>query len=296
MKNIVGLVMTLAVGVIMIGTLLAPVVSSMTPETLVYHNEGSYFAAPDGENHTIVFSENYATVDGVQVEYPVGFGTGNNRNATVIIGENWMFRLDSNMLRLVIAGPNDSFVNMGAVTSDITVTISGDTLTYTYNNVDTTLTDLKYYLASDGDMVLCYNPYITEDSLIVGGIRNNNNAATADFFEIVTGTVADGFTSTVCRAYIFTASPTTGSATTTETAVTDSITTNLLQLTKITQNVTFWNDATAEITLTYVLAPAEVVYDNPNYVNSAVSAILPVITIITIISLVAITARSLNRD
>lgn len=297
MKNIVGLMVALVVGVLMVGTLLAPTVSSMTPATLTYENEGSFFATPDDGNHIIVFSEEYATVDGVEVEYPVGFGTGNARNATVILGDNWMFRLDSNMLRLVIAGPENSFINMGAIASDITVTISGDSLTYTYNNVETTLDNLKYYLSSEGEMVLCYNPYVTEDSLIIGGIRNNNNTANADIFETVSGTVADGFTAEICRVLIYDATPQTGTVTTTDWEInTSEITTNLLQLDSINQDLKFWTDATATVTLTYLLAPSVVVYDNPNYIGSLAAPVLSAVIVVLIVAFVTVAARGINRD
>lgn len=282
----IGKVVGITVALICVAVILSPIIAEYATETKTVTNDGAYFAEPDENNHTIVFKEGYATVDDVDVEYPVGYGTGNAGNATVILGSNWMFRLDSGLLRLILAGPEQSFVNFGYVTDEVTVTISGTDLTYTYNDTEVTLNNVEYYLAEEGDMVLCYNPYITEDSLLVGGIRNNSNTASADCFEIVKGTVADGFTATNCRSYISTASPTTGDFTSTATATTDTVDGDLLKLTKISQDLTFWDESTATFTITYLLAPSEITYDNPEFLGAGIASILLAIPVMMIVAVV----------
>ena len=276
-----------AIGILVFAALLVPVVDSSTAETLTVKNEGAYFATPDEEEHTLIFGVEQVTVDGETVAYPVGFGTGNARNATVMIGSDWMFRLDSNMLRLLVAGPSQDFKVLGNVNqSEIEITISGDTVTYIQDDVEKTLEGLRYYLAPAGDMVLCYNPYIKEDTLIIGGIRNNSNTASADVFEIVEGSVNDGFTATNCRSYIATSTPTTGLFTSEFDVDTTTVTTNLLKLTSINQTATFWNNATADITISYLLAPEKITYDNPDYIgdnNAAVLGMLPLIVLVSLI-------------
>ena len=286
-NDLIKLVVGVIVGALMLSAILTPMIHASTDETITIKNEGAYFTTPDEGDHTLVFGFEQVTVDGVTVPYPIGFGTGSARNATAIIGTDWMFRLDSNMLRLLIAGPSQDFKVLGNVRdSEITLTISGDSLTYTLNDVENTLDGVRYYLAPAGDMVLCYNPYIKEDTQIIGGIRNNSNTAGADVFEIVEGSVQDGFTATTCRTYISTSTPTTGTFTSEFDVDTTTVTTNLLKLTSINQTATFWNDATADITISYLLAPAEIEYNNPDYVGDNIAQILGVIPILVTVGLI----------
>lgn len=287
MNKLIGTTLGIAISIIVLASILMPVMTEYTDATRTVTNTGSFFAEPDGEEHTLVFSVDGATVDDVAVAYPEGYGTGNQTNATVILGEDWMVRLDMGLARVVTAGPSQTYTNLGYVADgDITFTISGTTLSYTYNNTTITKDNVTYYLAPAGDMVLCYNPYILSDSQLIGGIRNNSNTANADVFEIVSGTVDDGFTAVNCRAFITAASPTTGDYTSTFTTATETVDGDLLKLTSITQNLTFWNDGTATFTLTYLMAPATITYDNPDYLGTENASLLKVIPILMIIAMV----------
>lgn len=288
-------IIAILIAIIVTCIVLIPIINTLSDETVTVKNEGSYFATPDEGDHTLVFGVEQVTVDGVTIPYPVGFGTGSARNATVIVGTDWMFRLDTNMLRLFVAGPAQDFKALGNVRdSEITLTISGDSLTYTLNDVENTLNGVRYYLAPAGDMVLCYNPYIKEDTQIIGGIRNNSNTAGADVFEIVEGSVADGFTATNCRSYISTSTPTTGSFTSEFTVNTTTVTTNLLKLTSINQTATFWNDATADITISYLLAPAEIEYNNPDNIGGIAGTILAILPVFIVLALLIVIVDTLG--
>lgn len=297
MKNgLIGIIIGVLCAIVIIGTIAVPYINNVTAETLTIENEGSYFAEPDGNDHTLVFKNGYVTVDGVDVDYPEGFGTGGGRNATVVIGDDWMLRLDSGLLRLAVVGPDNAWVVLGNLNTDtVTVSISGSTLTYTYNNAEYTRDNTQYYLSDSGDMVMCYNPYILDDSLLIGGIRASTSVG--DVFEIVTGDIADGFTAVSCRV-LTTSTPSTGDVTSSEFTInTSSIVTNLLKLDSIVQEATLYTSDVATITITYLLAPAEIVYDNPEYIgdSSVLMGIIPVIMIIAILASF-IYAALRNRD
>lgn len=299
-KNLLTLAITLTVGIILAGSLLMPVLNDYSDETKTINNIGSYFATPDGEDHTLVFTkEGYATVDGVNVEYPEGFGTGNQKNATVMVGTDWMLRLENGYARLISAGPSNNYAQENIGDSGITATISGTTVTVTISGSTKTLTDLKYYLAPEGDWVLCYNPYIKADSPLFGGIRgqgNNSDNNSYDCFEVISGDVTNGFEAEECRVVIFTSPSTFSSINATYEINTETVTTDLLKLNSIVQGITFDDDSTATVTISYLLAPKTITYTNPNDLHQ--DALLSAIPIMVIIALVVMAAGALylKRD
>lgn len=298
-KNLLTLIITLVVGIILAGSLLMPVLSSYSDDTKTIENEGSFFATPDGENHTITFTnQDYATVDGVNVEYPEGFGTGTQKNATVMVGNDWMLRLENGYARLIVAGPNNSYFRENLGTDGLTATISGTTVSIAIASSEKTLTDLQYYLAPEGDWVLCYNPYIKADTPLFGGIwgrGTNSDNRIYDCFEVISGDITNGFDFEPCRSIIFDPD-TLVTVESTYKISTETVATDLLKLNTITQNITFSDDSTATIVISYLLAPATITYTNPDDLNQ--DALLSAIPIMVIVALVAMAAGALylKRD
>lgn len=301
-KNVLSGIVSLTVVVICVAVIMMPVLADYTSTTRTYTNEGSYFIAPDGEDHTIVFGADAATVDGTTVEYPEGFGTGTSKSTTVAFGEDWVLRLVNGYTRLQLAGPPHAYDAESLSSDGITASITGTTLDVTINSTDYTLTDCQYYLAAEGEHVLCYNPYVKEDTQIVGGIYatgNTSDDVRYDLFEVVSGTIADGFTASVCRAAIFTSPSTTGNITSTFETNTETVSSDLLKVNSIVQDVTFVDDSTAEVTLTYLIVPETITYTNAEYLGSGNSALLSAIPVLVIVSLVIAAVGMLvvrNRD
>lgn len=301
--KIIALIVGLVTGILLITGIVSPLVATGTAEEITKENTGSYYTTPDEDDHTLIFTnQDYAVVDGVNVDYPEGFGTGNQKNVTVMIGTDWMLRLDNGYARLIAAGPNNGYAQENISSSGLEVTISGSDVTFTISGSTKNLTGLQYYLAPEGDWVLCYNPYIKEDTTLIGGIRgsgNNSNNIGYDIFEVVTGSVADGFEATNCRAILFTSPSTFPTITSVFEANTAEVVTDLLKLTSITQDVTFDDESTATITISYLLAPKTIVYDNPAYVgagNMALLAVLPIIALIVLIAYAAYSIRGREFD
>ena len=293
-KKLLTLIITLVVGIILAGSLLMPVLSSYSDDTKTIENEGSFFATPDGENHTITFTDqNYATVDGVNVEYPEGFGTGIQKNATVMVGNDWMLRLENGYARLIAAGPNNVF-SQENLADGLTATISGTTASITIEDKEKTLTDLQYYLAPEGDWVLCYNPYIKADTPLFGGIRGqgtNSDGQRYDCFEVISGNVTNGFDEETCRGAIFTTPTSFVTVDATYDISTETVATDLLKLNTITQNVTFSDNSTATVVISYLLAPATITYTNPDDLNQ--DALLSAIPIMVIVALLILAVRAI---
>lgn len=281
------------VGILLLTALVIPVLSFSTDETTIRTNTGSYFTTADEGEHTIVFSADSISFDGATFDYPIGFGEGSARNATLMIGEDWILRADNNMKRLVISGPPQDFDNLGNLSSgDITATISGTDVTFTMADSSTeTRTGLEYVIADKGDYVMTYNPYIVEDTPIIAGIRSQTATPNTDVFEIIEGSVGDieNMTYTTCRAYVPDNTPTTGVITaSTFTADTTEITTNLLKLDKITQVASLFSGDDITITITYVIVPVEIEYENPSYVGNQNATILNLIPLLITIGLILV--------
>ena len=294
-KNLLTLIITLVVGIILAGSLLMPVINSYSDDTKTIENEGSFFATPDGENHTITFTDqNYATVDGVNVEYPEGFGTGIQKNATVMVGNDWMLRLENGYARLIAAGPNNLYSQEDLGTDGLTATISGTTVSITIEDKEKTLTDLQYYLAPEGDWVLCYNPYIKADTPLFGGIRGqgtNSDGQRYDCFEVISGNVTNGFDEETCRAALFTTPVSFPTVDATYDISTETVATDLLKLNTITQNVTFSDNSTATVVISYLIAPATITYTSPADIN--MDALLSAIPIMVIVALLILAVRAI---
>lgn len=295
-KNLLTLIITLVVGIILAGSLLMPVINSYSDDTKTIENEGSFFATPDGEDHTIIFTnQDYATVDGVNVEYPEGFGTGTQKNATVMVGNDWMLVLENGYALLVIAGPNNSYSQEDLGTDGLTATISGTTVSITIASREKTLTDLQYYLAPEGDWVLCYNPYIKADTPLFGGIfgrGTNSDNHGYHCYEVISGDITSGFDFEICRSIIFKNPDTLVKVeNSTYEISTETVATDLLKLNTITQNVTFSDNSTATVVISYLLAPATITYTNPADINQ--DALLSAIPIMVIVALLILTVGAI---
>lgn len=296
--NLITIAVTLAIGVILIGSLLVPVISNYGDEEKSIKNTGSYFTTPDGGDHEIVITKGVITYDGEECAWPDLSLYG---SVTLMIGTDWILRADNgtnpatDSIRYTIAGPPHNWTVLGAVDpaseDAVVITISDTDVSFDGPSADTTKQDLEYMIADKGDYVMSLKPYILDDTPIVAAIRNNSNTASSDTFEIIKGSVDDvaNMTYTVCRNFISTETPSIGDITSsTFTADTTTYDGDLLKLDKITQVATMYNSAVATFTITYVIVPEVITYDNPAYVGySTLFAMIPVLVITALVIVAA---------
>lgn len=292
-KNWTAVLIGLLVGVLVLACFI-PSITAYTDETKTIKNTGSYFTTPDDGEHTIIIEDGVITFDDNECVWPNFSYFG---SVTLMAGEDWCLRADSynsttQVCRITIAGPPHTFDVLGVygpnTDTSIVITINGDDVSiipYTGDVAGTERTPegLLYTIADKGDYVMSYKPYLLEDTVIFGSIRNNNNSANADIFENVTGTIGDYENMTVSplRLYKSTADPSTGDFTSNVFTVdTENVTSNLYKLDKINQTFTLWDDSSATIYLSYLIVPETITYDNPAYVGNVLSIIMQMLPLI----------------
>lgn len=299
--KVMQLVVGLTVGVLLMIGLIVPVVNSNANETLTVTNTGAYFTVPDDGEHTIVIQHGEITYDGKQCIWP---DVSLFNSATLMVGNNWFLRCDSGTsptqpLRYLFAGPPQEFGVIGTVdpsTDDaLTVVINGTNVSATIGEVTLEREGLRYTIADTGDYVLSNHPYLLEDTPIIGGIRTQANVGShnADIFLIVEGSIGDveNMTSQICRLYVFDVGVI-DTATTSFVANTETVDGDLLKLTNIMEAMTFGtdNEYSANITITYVIVPETITYENPHYVGDGHAALIKVIPVMVGIALIAFAA------
>jgi len=306
MNKFIQMAILAAVGVILVFSLCLPLVDSSTAETRTVHNTGAYFTTPDENEHTILIQHGQITYDGKPCAWPdlTLYGSAN-----IAVGTDWMLRVDSgsnpatDTLRYVFAGPPYQWNPIGTVnpaTDDVlTIVLNGDSLTATIGNSTFSRVGTEFIICDKGDYVLSQNPYLLSDTQITAAIRNNYNTANTDTFEIVRGTVGDveNMTVDICRNVnsSLPASDQFGdivnSVFTVETKQIDG---DLLKLDKITQVATMWFTPpegagytnVATFTITYVIVPETITYDNPDYVGGTMASMLNLVPLMLVVSLV----------
>ena len=298
MNKLIQYVVMAAVGVLIFSALLIPFTHSATAETLTVTNEGAYFTTPDDGEHTIIIQHGQITYDGAACVFPDVSLYG---SATLMIGDNWFLRCDSGIdpattpLRYLIAGPPQQFSVIGTIdpaTDDaLTVTINGAAISATIGDTTVERENLRYTIANTGDFVLSNKPYILDNTPIIGGIRTQTNVGgqSGDIFQIIEGNVGDieNMDATICRLFVFNVG--TFAVIDTEfSANTQAVNGDLLKLNSINESAVFGenNEYTANITITYVIVPVTITYDNPEYVGDNLASVIGVIPLIVIVGLI----------
>lgn len=285
--NLIALILALAVGVILTGALLAPVVAEYSDDTTTYTNIGTPFTVADESEHTLIVAQDHTiTFDGNPVPYP---DVNHSGQVILMYGSDWILRMaQSNPTATAsfsLAGPTDVFDYLGdSTTGDLTVSINGSDVSCSLGSTTKTRENMTYSICDKGAFVLSTSPHIVDSTEILVGLRNNSNEASADVFEIVSGTI-DNLEATMARAVISTASPNTGTTSSTFEVTTSEANGELLSLDLITQTVTFWNSTTGTIAFDYAIVPETIEYANPNQIDGA-SSIIAAIPIIVIVALV----------
>lgn len=268
--NVLTLIITMVVGIIMTGALLAPIISDNTDTEKTLTNVGANYSLYEaGETHTITFTTDSMITDGVAQPLPDISRYG---SATIAYGEGGLLRLASNGVSWWgnISGEGSSRFIGSASSTTITISDAG-ACTATGANNSRSFSGTIMYANPSGNLALTYNPYVLEDSTIYG-------CGTTTVDAIAYGIYWSGNVSEITANAIVPPTQTFG---TIETNTTNT-TTNLLQV----DSVVIPNDtAGTDFTYTYFFAPKEITYDNPNYVGSENAAILGAIPIVVIVAI-----------
>ena len=220
--------------------------------------------------------------------------TGNpvtTSSTSLVIGEDAIVRLFETGDVLIIN--TTTKINLGkAVGSDtVTFTVTDDVLRYTTStNATGSFADVLAYISSDGEMAMCRNPYVTDESkIILGGYAYDLATTTDDTVDIgycASGTV-EGFGDanvTGVMAPVSDASNTYSS--TTVVTTTSDVESDLKRIDKIVFTGTWSDNGESTATYTYFLAPSNVAYTNENYAGDQIAALLNIVPLLVIIGVI----------
>ena len=219
-------------------------------------------------------------------------------STSVVFGDGAIVRLYSTGdVRLITSSTT---VNLGQVSADnsVTLKITDSTLSYTDSSgAAGTASGVLAYLSSTGEMALRANPYVTETStVIIGGITHNLISTDGDTVTI--GYTATGKIGELSSVTVLSPTSKDGNKVS-STAVDVNLSTQISNLKRVDSVLfdTTWSDGgQTTATYTYFLAPAEVAYDNPSYVEHGAALISACIVMVIIAILMLAVRATVHRD
>lgn len=297
-NKIITTVMTIVVGVIVIGSVLAVTVSDYSTSTLTYTNEGMPYAEVDEDTHTILLKTNTITVDGEDIDlslFPSGFS-----NFTIVYGVEDFIRYN------ILSGGNSislrgaNITNVSVTPTDdapVTITISGSDVTIAYTATKT-FSDAIYFISPDGDYVLTANPTVTDDTVMYGEGETSFGTSAGVPVTLALTTYWTGTTASVTATVLSYTAPAYTSCEVASTGVNATeVVSGLYHIDSVLINYVATYDGTeynTTSTYTYFLAPITITYDNPNYLGSEFVGLLGAIVVIAVAGIL-ITAVGMIR-
>ena len=290
--NVLTLIITLVVGIILAGSLLVPILNDAAQATYTIENEGTPFkliSEEDSPSITISKVDDAIVIesDGETVTNPDFslFGA-----ATVVYGEAGFIRLNpAGQLR----GFADNFYGVNVTdTVSVTITFSGDNAIMTPSSGTAKTVPLKptAYIGN-GTYVQTTSPYINDTSTIYLAGNTNYDGVTHYISYVGYGVTDELSTTTVYSdlgedVTVESLSHTTNSS---------KITTNLYKLNNIQFTATDNNDREYSATFSFLLAPKEIVYNNPGYVGAGSAALVAAIPVLVIVALLVVAVGAVAR-
>lgn len=285
-KNITT-ILAVTVGIIMIGSILAVVISGFDSETLTYTNEGIPYATMDEDSHTIVISydgTDYSiTSDGESTEVPDLSLYG---SATIVYGSDGLVRLGSNGY---VRGFTTSGLGGLNVDEDTPITVVTNSDGATISDGATTLAypfTPSHYIAVSGDYVLCQNPRVTDDTVILAGITSYNS-----YVETIawygTGTIEEITASVIYASLTDSKTVSSVSAEVNTTA----ITTDLVKIDSIVFTAELSDSSEYTATFSYFLAPMTITYENAMYVGDGAAGLLSAVMVVSILAVLMVAVK-----
>lgn len=281
----IGVLIGVAVAVIMVGSLLAPVINDTTATSDVYTNDGLFHIEKldDGATAHYVWDGTTLTLNDVPLELPMRLSGYDS--TSIIMVDNAVFRFNPNantiFCRGAISGELKTFdivVANGEINGTRTAPDSAETL-----QINITYTNF-WGIVPDSDLVMCEFPaYVLDDSdvFVIGHSSIGAEWAIVN----VSGTINDGFS--VAYYNIFNGSALTD-ITTSNIVIDRTVVDSHLDLSiieKITFNATK-GDVTGNLTYGLMIVPEKVTADRANPMGSGEAAIIQALPVIVIVSLI----------
>lgn len=303
-KNLIGMVMTLVVGIICVGALLVPVLTAATATEETLQNDGYFrmnkITADSEETYTIDFvkATNTLTLNG-EVFDTSELSSG--VSYSIVALDNGLCRFQNGLrIQSWLEGVDGS---TGYASVRSTIELSNGTITHTYYSVDVdTITATKtstyttaYVIDPTGDYVMKYSDSpakVFDDTEVYAiGITNLNNSEdstvlsvlkmTGDASEVTFSAIVGGTTATFDDIVID------------KTADNDYV--GVYDLNKVTATATYDNTETA-ITYSYFIVPYEITAELSDHLSTGEIAIIMAIPIVVIMAIVMIPAAFIQRD
>lgn len=281
--NLITLVITLVVGVILAGSLLAPVVEDVTATSDTYTNEGYFYVESPGDSSvTYLFQDNALTINGEAVPLPTGSEYPDG--LTIFYTEHICVRYDDGLFKVRgVANHNAYYLNVtvqnGTITGEYQWSSEGvSTINWTYE-------EFVGMVGQTTDRVMgkSVEHYLNADSYIeTTGLTNLTNIGWAVVH--ISGSITDGITVKLYNQGSG-AELTTLTVSNVEihyTEVANHI--DLYKVDRITFDVTDGTN-TASATYTIYTLPAQVTADRSNPMPTDQATIMGAIPIMVIVAL-----------
>ena len=290
--NLLALVITLTVGIILTGAVLAPLIEDYSAETNTYENEGTPFKlmaeAPETPTITISKVDDKLTFisDDEAISSPDFSLYG---NVTIVYGTAGFVRLsESGQLRIFQENVQGLTIS-DTVSVTITLTDTNVVVTPSDGSATRTVAIKPVAYIGNGSYVQTVSPRINETSEIYLAGTTNYDGVTHYINYIGYGLTEELTTLTVYSDL--------GNGVTVEdlehTVNATNLTTNLYKIDNIKFVATDSDDREYESTFSFFIAPKDIVYNNPNYIGEQYTSILGAVVILVIVSLVLAAASAL---
>lgn len=285
-NKLLTLLVTVTVGIIFVGALLAPIIQDVSATEKTFENEG-YFKV-DTTDGDFSFSWDYDaptiyTINGNDMTFVNSY----NLDISVVMSDSFFIRSDRNGVAVYFNGDGAGNVVADSTNKTLTVTRSGDTVTATNGNTTKTLTNDStiYYMSETGNYVMKKSTtpaYMLEDSLIFA--RGYSTLPGPTYTPVlIVGDIENGV-----QASAINTSVTISDVSVNSTAVDGYI--GLYSLTDVTMTGTVSsNDST--ITYNYFVVPAKVTVELEDHLDTSEISILAAIPLMAIAALILLVVR-----
>ena len=296
MRNIFVMIITLTVGVILAGALLAPVIDDVTTTERTLTNSGLFEAVALDENssHTLVFDytdPNTLTIDGTDID--MSAIESPYSSATVVFSNDWFLRFSPDVgVILYKCGTSSAQAIKGATASSqisVTITIASGTATFTYSDstvVEYTIAGAGLMITSgDGSYVMksaSDKAYVNKDSIVYGAGRTDKALGTSgtSFNAMISASIEDGVT-------LLYYSPQYTVSDNSEVSYTpDNTYVDIYELSGFTFNLVSNDEVEHPVTYNQIFVPKEVTSELAQHLDDGEIAMMEMIPIMVIICLV----------
>lgn len=297
-NKLIGLTIGAAVAIIVLASVLAPITDSYSSEYVTYTNEGVPFDTVDDGTHVIEITNSDGvkiTVDDKAVDM-APFLTLGDSSVSILLFDDAFARVvvSTAQFRVMTAEYVDTLTMTSS--SDIVITLNGDTATITGLTNTRTISGCTHYVSTQGDFVMAKNPIVLESSEILGAGQTYFSAWNSNIFLAWSGS-GDDISSNVFRQNGFDDVPELTNVTVNKTDVGNSAYRIDSVVFKYAAAVS-GASVTPSAAYTYFLAPAEVQAPNENYIGAgaALIGVLPMLVIIAVlVGVVSVAVRG-TRD